>query len=182
LQLFQEAFVAAGFSLRKLRGPAMLDGPSVAAALKDCGVTHVIWLPDSEIGQWESALNSTPGLTLLRVCREGEAFALAGGLWLGGKTPIVMLQCTGLFDAGDALRNIIHDLKIPLFFLVGVRSYYAHQKTQTADTCPIYTEPILRAWNVPFTLLDNRQTAADLASAFKQAQAEHRAAAVLLAE
>jgi sulfopyruvate decarboxylase subunit alpha len=168
--------------LASMRGPAMLDGPSVAAVLKDCGVTHVVWLPDSEIGLWESALSSTPGLTLLRVCREGEAFALAGGLWLGGKTPIVMLQCTGLFEAGDSLRNIVYDLKIPLFFLVGVRSYYAHQKKQTADTCPVYTEPILRAWNIPFTVLDKRHSAADLAWELRQAQAEGRAGAVLLAE
>ena len=28
----------------------MLDGPAVVAALKACGVTHVIWIPDSELG------------------------------------------------------------------------------------------------------------------------------------
>jgi sulfopyruvate decarboxylase TPP-binding subunit len=160
----------------------MLDGPSVAAALCECGITHVIWIPDSEIGTWEAALTASPQLTLLRVCREGEAFGLAAGLWLGGKKPIILIQCTGLFEAGDALRNVIHDLKLPLFFLVGVRSYYAHQKGATADTCPVFTEPILRAWQIPYTLLDRRHTAADLAAAYRQAQAENRAGAVLLAE
>ena len=62
----------------------MLDGPSVASALVDCGITHVIWIPDSEIGTWEAALVARNELSLLRVCREGEAFALAAGLWLGG--------------------------------------------------------------------------------------------------
>jgi sulfopyruvate decarboxylase subunit alpha len=160
----------------------MLDGPSVAAALCECGITHVVWIPDSEIGTWEPALTRTPQLTLLRVCREGEAFGLAAGLWLGGKKPIILIQCTGLFEAGDALRNVIHDLKLPLFFLVGVRSYYAHQKGATADTCPVFTEPILRAWQIPYTLLDRRHSAADLAAAYRQAQAENRAGAVLLAE
>jgi sulfopyruvate decarboxylase TPP-binding subunit len=160
----------------------MLDGPSVAAVLQEAGVTHVIWLPDSEIGTWETALTSSPGLTLLRVCREGEAFALAAGLWLGGKTPIILMQCTGLFEAGDSLRNILFDLKIPLFFLVGVRSYYAHQEKRTTDTCPVYTEPILRAWNIPYTVLDRRHTAADLGAAYRQTRAEGRAGAVLMAE
>jgi sulfopyruvate decarboxylase TPP-binding subunit len=160
----------------------MLDGPSVAAALRDCGITHVVWIPDSEIGTWEPALTAAPGLTLVRVCREGEAFGLAAGLWLGGKKPIVLIQCTGLFEAGDALRNVVHDLKLPLFFLVGVRSYYAHQKGATSDTCPVFTEPILRAWQIPYTLLDRRHSAADLAAAYRQAQAAGRAAAVLLAE
>jgi sulfopyruvate decarboxylase TPP-binding subunit len=160
----------------------MLDGPTVAAALQNCGITHVIWIPDSDIGTWEPALRAAPGLTLLRVCREGEAFALAAGLWLGGKKPIVLIQCTGLFEAGDALRNVVHDLKLPLFFLVGVRSYYAHQQHATTDSCPVFTEPVLRAWQIPYALLERRHTAGDLAAAYRQAQAENRAGAVLLAE
>ena len=47
------------------------------------------------------------------------------GLHLGGRQPLIVLQCTGLFEAGDALRNLIHDLKLPLFFVVGVRSELA---------------------------------------------------------
>ena len=160
----------------------MLDGPSVAAALKECGVTHVIWVPDSEIGTWEPALLATEGLTLVRVCREGEAFAVAAGLWLGGKKPIILIQCTGLFEAGDALRNVIHDLKVPVFLIVGVRSWYAHQQGASSDSCPRFTEPILRAWQVPFVFLDRHNTAADLATAYRQGQAEGRAGAVLLAE
>jgi sulfopyruvate decarboxylase subunit alpha len=160
----------------------MIDGPSVAAALKDCGATHVVWVPDSDIGTWEGALRAEPGLTLVRVCREGEAVAVAGGLYLGGKRPVVVVQCTGFFEAGDSFRNFVHDLKLPLFFVIGVRSYVAHQKGATADTCPIYAEPIVRAWGIPFTLLDKTHTAADLAAAYRAAQGAGRAAAVLLAE
>lgn len=160
----------------------MLDGPSVAAALRDCGVTHVVWVPDSELGTWEPALLAEPSLELVRVCREGEAVAVAAGLLLGGKRPIVLVQCTGLFEAGDALRNCVHDLKLPLFFVIGVRSYNAHQQGQTSDSCPVFTEPIVRAWQLPYTILDRRSTAADLASAYRQAWADRRAGAVLLAE
>src|SRR5262249_59015937 len=89
---------------RRRWGTVMLDGPSVAAALKDCGVTHVVWIPDSEVGTWEAALLAEPALRLVRVCREGEAFAVAAGLHLGGKRPGVVIQCTGLFEGRDALR------------------------------------------------------------------------------
>ena len=160
----------------------MFDGPSVVAALKRCGVTHVIWLPDSELGTWESALTGPQGLPLVRVCREGEAFAIAAGLWIGGKKPVVIVQCTGLFEAGDALRNVIHDLRIPLLLIVGVRSWYLHQDGKSADSCPVFTEPILRAWNLPYVLLDRRHSASDLAAALERAQAEKRAGAVLIAE
>jgi sulfopyruvate decarboxylase subunit alpha len=160
----------------------MLDGPSVATALSQCGVTHVVWIPDSEIGTWESALATTPDLQLIRVCREGEAIAIAGGLLIGGRQPVVLIQCTGLFEAGDSLRNIVHDLKLPLFLIIGLRSYYAFQDGKTRDTCPVFAEPILRAWQIPFVLLDRSHTAADLAAAYSNARAEHRAGAVFIAE
>jgi sulfopyruvate decarboxylase TPP-binding subunit len=160
----------------------MLDGPSVVAALKECGVTHVIWIPDSESGAWEPALAAEPAVRLLRVCREGEAMAVAAGLLLGGQRPVVLLQCTGLFEAGDALRNVVHDLKLPLFLLVGVRSWYEHQQGKGTDSCPVFTEPILKAWQIPYVLLDRRHTAADLAEAYRKAREEGRAGAVLLAE
>lgn len=160
----------------------MINGPNVVTALESCGVTHVVWIPDTELGTWEPALLASKKIQLVRVCREGEAFALAAGLWLGGQQPVVLLQCTGLFEAGDALRNIIHDLNVPLFFLVGVRSYYLHQQGQTADTCPVFTEPIMEAWRIHHTLLDRRHTAQDVSAAYRRCQAEHKARAVLLAE
>lgn len=160
----------------------MLDGSSVVQALKRCGVTHVVWLPDSDLGTWEAALTGPDGLPLIRVCREGEAFAVAAGLLVGGQRPIVILQCTGLFEAGDALRNVVHDLKLPLFAIVGVRSYRAHQAGKSKDSCPVFAEPILRAWQIPFTWLDDRHTADDLERAYREAQAQGGAAAVLIAE
>ncbi len=159
-----------------------MDGPSVVAALKACGVSHVIWIPDSALGAWEAALTATDGFPLIRVCREGEAFAVAAGLIMGGKKPVIVIQCTGLFEAGDALRNAIYDLKMAVFMIVGVRSYYAHQQGVGSDSCPAFAEPIMKAWQVPYVVLDARHSAADLAQAYRAAQAEKRAGAVLLAE
>src|SRR3954454_13798515 len=132
----------------------MIDGPSIAAALKSCGITHVIWIPDSELGTWDAALAADGFLSLIRVCREGEAFAVAAGLHLGGKKPIIIIQCTGLFEAGDGLRNVIYDMRLPLFMVVGVRSYRAHKISTTADTCPLFTEPYMKAWQIPYQVFD----------------------------
>ena len=96
----------------------MIDGPAVVEALQACGVTHVVWIPDSHLGRWEPELRAAGTPRLVRATREGEAVGIAGGLLLGGARPLVMIQCTGLFEAGDALRNVVHDLKLPLKLLV----------------------------------------------------------------
>lgn len=160
----------------------MLDGPSVVSALKEAGISHVAWLPDSEIGSWEAALLAEPTLRLIRVCREGEAIAVAAGLLLGGKKSVALMQCTGLFEAGDALRNVVHDLKLPLFLVVGVRSYNAYQRRESQDSCPVYTERIVQAWRIPYVLLDRHHSAVDILHTYRQAQSENRAGMVLLAE
>jgi len=160
----------------------MIDGPSLVAALADCGVTHVVWIPDSDLGTWEPALQSASNLQLIRVCREGEAIAIAAGLLLGGRRPLVVMQCTGMFEAGDALRNVVHDMKLPLFLVVGIRSYYAFQRGTTGDTCPVFAEPILKTWQIPYKLFERDHSAADLAQEYRRAQSERRAGAILLAE
>jgi len=131
----------------------MLDPAAAVRHIAAAGFTHVVWIPDSAVGTWESALVSTPQLKLIRPCREGEAIGIAAGLMIGGARPLVVIQCTGLFEAGDSLRNVVHDLKLPLKLIVGVRSYAAHLVGKSVDTCPVYTEPVLQAWQVPYTLL-----------------------------
>jgi sulfopyruvate decarboxylase TPP-binding subunit len=160
----------------------MLDGPSVVAGLKAAGATHVVWVPDSELGKWEAALTGPNGLPLVRVCREGEAFAVAAGLYIGGQRPVIMIQCTGLFEAGDALRNVIHDMGLPLFMIVGVRSHKLLKQNKTTDNCPVFTEPILQAWRIPYVLLEESHSAADLVRAYEEARAHNRAGAALIAE
>src|SRR5690242_21218726 len=100
----------------------MLDLTAAVGLLEWAGFTHVVWIPDSALGPWEPALVSSDKLKLIRPCREGEAIGVAAGLLLGGARPVVVCQCTGLFEAGDALRNVVHDLKLPVKLIVGVRS------------------------------------------------------------
>lgn len=161
----------------------MLDGSAVTEALETCGITHVVWIPDSHLGTWESALLQSQTIKLIRACREGEAIAIAGGLMLGGAKPVVMIQCTGLFEAGDALRNIVHDLKLPLILFVGVRSYVAHHEGKSSDNCPVFTGPILDAWEITTTLIDPRHHPGnDLVAAIRGIQRSETAGAILIAE
>jgi len=160
----------------------MFDGPAVLAALKECGVTHVVWLPDSELGRWDQSLAESTDVRLIRVCREGEAFVVAAGLYIGGKRPIVMIQCTGLFESGDALRNVLFDLGLPLVLLVGVRSWKAHEKGATSDNCPLFTPKILDAWGLRYHWLDENSSSADLSRILREAESANRPAVALFAE
>jgi len=156
-----------------------LPGDAVAKLIIDAGFTHVVWLPDSAIGPWEAALDRPGVLELVRVCREGEAWLIAAGLHLGGRRPLVVIQNTGLFESGDALRNVYFDLGLPLAAVIGYRSYLVAGATDSARR---FTEPILDAWGLDYVLVDEPEKLDLMARHFAKCQAESRPAIVLVAE
>jgi len=161
----------------------MLDGPAITDSLQACGITHVVWIPDGFLGTWESALLRSSAIKLIRCCREGEAIAVAGGLLLGSAKPVVVVQCTGLFEAGDALRNIVHDLGLPLILIVGVRSQIAFEKGKSTDNCPAFIGPIVDAWKLPRAVLDpNSDGPGELIAAIRTFQRDNCAGVILIAE
>ena len=159
----------------------MFSGEQIASVLSDIGVTHVVTVPDSTIGPWQDAIEQGGRTRLVRVCREGEAWGVAGGLMLGGSLPLVMIQCTGLFESGDALRNIVHDWKLPIFSIVGYRSYL-NQGTLPGDTCLVFTEPMLEAWKIDYRLITKPTQLPLIAEHFARSRAAVRAGAIVVAE
>ena len=113
----------------------MIASDAIADAVESEGFTHIVWIPDSHLGTWDSALAARYSNRLIRVSREGEAIALTAGLMLGQARPLVIIQCTGFFEAGDALRNVIYDLHLPLKLLIGVRNARNYAAGTSKDSC-----------------------------------------------
>ncbi len=97
--------------------PQPLNAQVMIDALKECGATHLVWLPDTESGYLYQSLSEDPQLKLVPVTREGETFAIALGLLIGGKKPVVCIQNTGLYESGDSIRGLWIDLKLPILAL-----------------------------------------------------------------
>jgi sulfopyruvate decarboxylase TPP-binding subunit len=157
----------------------LFSGPEIVAKLTSLGITDVVWIPDSEIGPWEPALLAAPNLRLIRVCREGEAWPLAAGLLLGGRRPLVVMQTTGLFESGDAMRNVLFDLQLPLLAIIGHRSFLV---PDSPDSARRFAEPILAAWGVDYRLIASTADKPQLAEHFQACLAASKPGFILLAE
>ena len=159
----------------------MFTPEEIVAAFTELGITHVVWIPDTTTGQWDNALQAAPEIQLIQVCREGEAWALAAGLYLGGAKPIVVIQCTGFFESGDAMRNIVHDYKLPIFALVGYRSYL-NASSLPGDTCLKFTEPVLEAWALNTVFIDSEEKKLKLAEHYRACVENNVPGIALMAE
>jgi sulfopyruvate decarboxylase subunit alpha len=143
------------------------------------GVTDVVWLPDSETNKLFLLLKAEPSLRLIGVSREGPACSLAAGLYTGGRTPVVLIQNTGLMECGDSLRGWVLGLNIPVVFIVGYRGWKRHGVTQ--DTAAIYTEPFLDAFGIHYYLVESDADATHITVAFQESKNKKRPVAVLVA-
>ena len=76
----------------------------------------------------------------------------------------------GLSNGREAsVRNVAHDMKLPLKMIVGVRSLRASRAGKSADNCPHFAEKLVAAWELPFAEFDpETATPADAAKALQE--------------
>ena len=156
----------------------ILHPSSVVAELKKNNISHVVWLPDSETNFMFHLLTNEPTLDLVPVCREGETMAIAAGLWVGGKRPIVLIQNTGIFEAGDSIRGLGLDVNQPLVMLVGYRGWSRHGLTK--DSAARFIEHILHAWGITYYLIETDEDADRISLAIEEADRTSKPVAVLV--
>lgn len=129
------------------------NGVSSALAVEELltlGFTDVVMIPDSESARLFDAVRACSELRVITPTREGEGIAIAAGLWVGGRKPLLVIQNTGVMEAGDALRGCGVGPRIPLRLMVGWRGYPGAQAGRLPiDSAHPYTEPLLAAWEIP---------------------------------
>jgi sulfopyruvate decarboxylase TPP-binding subunit len=164
--------------------------------LRQVGVTHVVGLPDNSSMKLFELIRAAPGMHLIPVTREGEAFAIAAGLWMGGAVPAVLIQNTGFFESGDSFRGTITRIRVPLVCLITYRGYAKMAEWRrrepegkpdartlsraSLDSAALITEATLEAWGMPYAFFHGDEDRAAIAAAFRSAQEEERPFAVLV--
>lgn len=174
----------------------MIRAELVLQELRKWKVTHVVGLPDNTSAALIALLERDRDIRFISVTREGETFAIAAGLWMGGKTPVVLIQNTGFLESGDAFRGTAMRMRVPLLCLITYRGFRKLSRLRTAeaacmldaetlsradlDSAAMVTEPTLKAWGLPFDFLQDENDLPKIACAFGQAEADSRPVALLI--
>ncbi len=161
-------------------------------------MTHLVGLPDTISSALVDAAETSPDTRYVPVTREGEAFALAAGLWMGGREPVVVVQNTGLLESGDSLRGTVSRMGAPVLCLVTYRGYRkmteaglspAYDPPDRAalvrpdvDSTPLLTEPTLRTWGIPSRVMTSDDDVEGVIGLWSEARRESRPVVALLRE
>ena len=157
-----------------------LNPETVLAEMKKHGVTHVVYLPDSETNWLYLLMQAEPTLRLVGVSREGHACSIAAGLFAGGRKPMILIQNTGMMESGDSIRGWLLSLNIPVVMMVGYRGWTRHGVT--TDTAATYTERFLMAFGLNYYLVESDADAGRITTAFAEAEHTRRPVVVLVGD
>lgn len=93
---------------------------------------------------------------LRTVPREDNAVGIAAGASMAGRSPVVLMQNSGLGQSVNALASLVVPYEIPMLLIVSVRGVLPDQ-TQENVVMGRLTEPLLNQLGIATALLDPDQ-------------------------
>ena len=159
----------------------MASAQKIVNELIKQGITHAVGVPDNGSARIYELLRSEPGIEVITVTREGEAFAIASGLYVGSKKPVIIIQNTGFLESGDAFRGTVVNMQVPVVVFIGYRGYHNRDRDgQWVDSVATFLEPTLKAWNLSYEMLETDSDVPCIRRAFEEASETSLPTAVLL--
>jgi sulfopyruvate decarboxylase subunit alpha len=90
-------------------------------AIKDAGIDLVLSLPCILLKNLLIIFNEKNEIMHIPITREEEGVGIAAGAYLGGKTPALLIQNSGLGNSVNAIKSLLQLYKIPIIFIMSHR-------------------------------------------------------------
>ncbi|MGR3220704.1 MAG: thiamine pyrophosphate-binding protein, partial [Candidatus Anammoxibacter sp.] len=129
------------------------DAHSFVKLLKGQGINFFSGVPCSNLKSLIKELISDEGVGYISATREDEAIGIAGGSYLAGKTPAVLMQNSGLGNSLNALTSFSLIYNIPCLILMGWRGYDGNDAPEHFVMGSINKE-LLDVIGVPYFVLE----------------------------
>src|SRR6266571_1822205 len=122
--------------------------------LKRSGVKIVSALPETWLVHLINLAAADPDMTLVRLTREEEAIGISAGAHLAGVRSALLMQNHGFLAAINPIVSLAFLYRIPLLMLISYRGHWG-EKDPWQTQGGRFTEPILRALNIPIWQLNS---------------------------
>jgi sulfopyruvate decarboxylase subunit alpha len=94
---------------------------AVYNALKKSGIDFVVSLPCVNLGKIMKMVDSDQDIVHVPVTREEEGFGICAGAFIGGKSPAILMQNSGLGNSVNALASLFELYKLPVMIIMSHR-------------------------------------------------------------
>lgn len=89
--------------------------------IKKSGVDLILSLPCILLKDILKLIDEKKEIQHIPVTREEEGVGIAAGAYLGGRTPAILMQNSGLGNSINAIKSLLQLYKIPIIFIMSHR-------------------------------------------------------------
>ncbi len=89
--------------------------------IKKSGIDLILSLPCILLKGLLKLIDEKNEIQHIPITREEEGVGIAAGAYLGGKTPAILMQNSGLGNSINAIKSLIQLYKIPVIFIMSHR-------------------------------------------------------------
>ena len=133
--------------------PAPWGATQLYLGLKDGGIDFAVYLPDSTLPPVERLLRDDPDIQTVVCAREDEGIAIAVGAYLGGKTPVALMEGSGLGYAGLILARA--QIQRTPMLLVASRTRILDEAFDFHAASRLVGEGVLQGLGIPYLIVND---------------------------
>jgi sulfopyruvate decarboxylase TPP-binding subunit len=163
-------------------GSQDVRGRSLIAAMKACGFSIIVTLPDITTSDGVlRVLAQDEEMRLVRVCKEDEGIGIIAGMSYCNQRGMILMQSTGLFDSLNAIRALGGEYQLPICMMVGLLSKEPRVPPTKSELYSVrIVEPILDTMGIRHELVETEADVAKIKPAIDWAYANSKPVAILI--
>lgn len=146
---------------------ALTEGPhppfgalELYRGLKAGGIDFAVYLPDGTLPPVERLLRADPDIQTVLCAREDEGIAIAAGAYLGGKTPVALMESSGIGYAALILARA--QIQRTPMLIIASRTRVLDEPYDYHGASRLVGEGVLAGVGIPYLLVDDSRQLATL--------------------
>jgi sulfopyruvate decarboxylase subunit alpha len=147
--------------------------------IKNLGVNLLLILPDNMIQGLLKVIYEKNEIRQVTITREEEGMGIAAGAYLGGMTPAIIMQNSGLGNSINAIKSLLQLYKIPILLIMSHRGGEG-EKISAQNQMGQVTLTLLECIDVKTFVVNSIKTIENIKKAMKFMQDNSKTTAVVL--
>ena len=107
----------------------MDSSEAIYDGLKDSGIDFIVSVPCVNLSKLLNMIDEDSEIIHIPVTREEEGIGICAGAYLGGKSPAILMQNSGLGNSINALKSLMELYEFPLLMIM------SHRGTEGENIC-----------------------------------------------
>ncbi len=147
--------------------------------IKKSGIDLILSLPCILLKDLLKLIDKKKEIQHIPVTREEEGVGIAAGAYLGGRTPAILMQNSGLGNSINAIKSLLQLYKIPIIFIMSHRGAEG-EKILAQIPMGQLTPDLLDLLNIRKFIINSMETIKDVEIAVNFSKKSRESVGILL--